>query len=413
MKALFGTYLQGDRVIWTVVIALSLLSVLAVYSSTGTLAYKYQGGNTWYYLFKHMGLMGFGLFLMYAVHLVPYSYFSRAGVLLIGLAIPMLLLTLVLGTNRNEATRWLTIPIINLSFQTSDLGKLALVTFLARQISKNQDTITDLKKGFLPMVLPVLAVCALIFPANFSTAALIFTGSMVLLFIGRAKVVHIIALLGTALLAGSFVFLLSYVLPMDKVLPRLETWKKRVETFAGRGDAQQVDDADANYQVEQAKIAIANGGITGVGPGNSTQRNFLPHPYSDFIYAIIIEEYGLISGLGVMFLYLVVLLRALLIAHRTESVFGSVLAFGCAFFLIFQALINMAVAVNLFPVTGQPLPLVSMGGTSLWFTSIALGMVLSVSRKSNEELKMQNDELKAERDAQDIPFSDDTDPVIT
>lgn len=396
MNRLWGKYLLGDRVIWAVVIALSLLSILAVYSSTGTLAYRYQEGNTWYYLVKHAGLMGFGLLLMYLVHLVPFSYFSRAGMLLLIIAIPLLLLTLVLGTNKNDATRWLTIPIINLSFQTSDLGKLALVTFLARQISRNQEHITDLKKGFIPAVLPVLAVCALIFPANFSTAALIFSGSMILLFIGRAKLSHIFGLIALAAVGGAFVLLLSYVVPVEKVLPRMATWKKRVETYVGKAERSAQENRDANYQVEQAKIAIANGGLTGVGPGNSTQRNFLPHPYSDFIFAIILEEYGLIGGLMVAFLYLILLLRAMLVAHRTESVFGSMLAFGCGFFLIYQALINMAVAVNLFPVTGQPLPLVSMGGTSLWFTSIALGMVLSVSRKPKDEVFEESETMSGE-----------------
>ena len=396
MNRLWGKYLLGDRVIWAVVIALSLLSILAVYSSTGTLAYRYQEGNTWYYLVKHAGLMGFGLLLMYLVHLVPFSYFSRAGMLLLIIAIPLLLLTLLLGTNKNDATRWLTIPIINLSFQTSDLGKLALVTFLARQISRNQEHITDLKKGFIPAVLPVLAVCALIFPANFSTAALIFSGSMILLFIGRAKLSHIFGLIALAAVGGAFVLLLSYVVPVEKVLPRMATWKKRVETYVGKAERSAQENRDANYQVEQAKIAIANGGLTGVGPGNSTQRNFLPHPYSDFIFAIILEEYGLIGGLMVAFLYLILLLRAMLVAHRNESVFGSMLAFGCGFFLIYQALINMAVAVNLFPVTGQPLPLVSMGGTSLWFTSIALGMVLSVSRKPKDEVFEESETMSGE-----------------
>ena len=368
--------------IWAVVFLLSVISVLAVYSSTGTLAYKYQGGNTLYYFIKHLLIVGMGIGIMYVVHNIKYSYFSKISVALIVLAFILLPLTLIMGTSRNEASRWLTLPIINLSFQTSDLAKLALITFLARQLAKSQDIIKDLKRGFLPLLLPIIGICVLILPANFSTAALLFCASIVLLFIGRARVIHIGALLGTAVIGASFVVLLALALPEDtvtKVLPRFPTWKQRVETFAAGSDASV--DPDKNYQAEQAKIAVAKGGLFRVAPGKSDQRNFLPHPYSDFIYAIIIEEYGMVGGAFVLFLYLILLLRGVKIATKSTKPFAALLAIGSCFMLIFQAMINMAVAVNLFPVTGQPLPLVSMGGTSIWFTSIAIGMVLSVSRE--------------------------------
>ncbi len=374
-------------VIWAVVLLLSLVSAMAVYSSTGTLAYRYQGGNTEYYFIKHFAIILLGWGLMYAIHKVPFKYFSRIAQVLIWVSIPLLAITLIAGTSRNEASRWLTLPIINLSFQTSDLAKLALIAYLARQLSRRQDKMDDFKEGFLHLVWPILLVCALILPANFSTSAVLFTSSLVVLYIGRVKLKYIAGLLGTIFIAGAFAILLSFVVPVEKVLPRFGTWKARVETYFSNAETPQ--QADANYQSDQAKIAIANGGIAGVGPGNSSQRNFIPHPYSDFIYAIIIEEWGIVGGMGVLFLYLILLFRGVRIVHKGANSFGAILAFGCCFSLIFQAFINMAVAVNLFPVTGQPLPLISMGGTSIWFTSIAIGMILSVSRsvgsKANPE----------------------------
>jgi cell division protein FtsW len=378
MSALIKRYLQGDLVIWTVVFLLSLVSAMAVYSSTGTLAHRYQGGNTEYYFIKHFSIIVLGWGIIYAIHNVPYKYFSRMAQVMLWLSVPLLIVTLASGTNLNEASRWLTVPIINLSFQTSDLAKLALIAFLARELSKRQEKVKDLKEGFAHLMWPIVLICALILPANFSTSAVLFVSSLVLLFIGGVRPLHIAGVLGLGAVVIAFIVLLSFVVPVEKVLPRFGTWKARVETFVS-GDEDPAK-SDATYQSDQAKIAIANGGLHGVGPGNSTQRNFLPHPYSDFIYAIILEEWGLIGGLFILFLYLILLFRALRIAHKGESVFGSLLAFGCSFSLVFQGFINMAVAVNLFPVTGQPLPLVSMGGTSIWFTSIAIGMILSVSR---------------------------------
>lgn len=363
------SYFKGDRTIWLIVILLSILSTLAVYSSTGTLAYKYQSGNTEYYLFKHFIILLFGFGLMYFGHLIKYTFYARISKIGILIAVPLLLFTLMMGSNINEASRWLTLPIINLSFQTSDFAKVALILYIARVLSRKQDNIKDFKGAFIPVMLPVVIVCGLILPANFSTAAVLFTTCLVIMFIGRINLKYIGSLIGIAVLAFGLFILAAYLTGYEG---RIKTWQARIENFS-KGDA------EGNYQVQQAKIAVATGGILGKGPGNSSQRNFLPHPYSDFIFAIIIEEYGLAGGTAVLLLYLLLFYRAIQIVRRTERAFAALITIGCAFSLVFQAMINMAVAVNLFPVTGQPLPMLSMGGTSIWFTSLALGIILSVS----------------------------------
>lgn len=379
--------LQGDRTIWVVVLLLSLVSTLAVYSSTGTLAYKYQSGNTEYYLIKHFTIMVFGLVLMYLAHLVRYTLYARISLLLLFLSIPLLFLTLFTG-EVNEASRWLTLPVVNISFQTSDLAKLALIMYLARLLAKKQEQIKELKTAFIPILIPVLICCGLILPSNFSTAAVLFATSLVLMFIGRVNLKYIAYMIGIGIAGLLLMFMIAKIYP--QVLPRMDTWIARVESFKG-GDEKE------NYQVEHAKIAIATGGIIGKMPGNSLQRNVLPHPYSDFIFAIIIEEYGLIGGAFLVLLYLILLYRGVRIATRSHGSFAAFLAIGLSFSLVFQAFINMAVAVNLLPVTGQPLPLVSMGGTSLWFTSIAVGIILSVSRDT--EAKETNSETPKEDEA--------------
>ena len=363
--------IKGDKIIWLVVIILSVFSILAVYSSTGTLAYKYQGGNTEYYMIKHFIILVLGLFLMYLAHLVKYTYFSRIFQIALWIAVPLLLLTLFFGLNLNEARRVLPLP-FGLTFQTSDLAKLTLIMYLARMLTKRQEVIKDFKSAFLPIVIPVLIVCFLILPANFSTAAILFTTSLVLMFIGRVSLKHIFSMVGIGIVIMFFMVLIAKSYP--NFLPRVDTWISRVENF-------KEPNAEENYQVEQAKIAIASGGIVGKMPGNSEQRNFLPHPYSDFIFAIIIEEYGLIGGSLVVFLYLILLFRAVKIVAKVPRNFGAFLTIGVAFSLVFQAMINMAVAVNLLPVTGQTLPFISMGGTSIWFTSISIGIILSVSKE--------------------------------
>jgi cell division protein FtsW len=373
MSTILGN-LRGDRVIWVIVILLSIFSLLTVYSSTGTLAYKYQSGNTEYYMMKHLIILLFGFLIMYLTHLVKFTYFSRIFQIALYIAVPLLILTLFVGLDLNEAKRLLPLP-FNLTFQTSDLAKLTLILYLARLLSKKQDHIKDFKSAFLPLMIPVLIVCILILPANFSTAAMLFVTSLVLMFIGRVNLKYIFSLIGIGIV--SFVFLLLIANAYPEVLPRADTWKTRIVSFMDKENI----DPDKNYQVEQAKIAIAEGGLIGKFPGNSTQRNFLPHPYSDFIFAIFLEEYGLAGGSFLVLLYMILFYRVVRIVTKIPRNFGAFMAVGLGFSLVFQAMINMAVAVNLIPVTGQPLPLISMGGTSIWFTSISLGVILSVSRE--------------------------------
>ena len=368
------TYVKGDKIIWAIVTLLSLLSILVVYSSIVTLAYKYKAGDTTYYLFKHSIIIGMGLMLMYLTHRVKFTYYSRLSQIALFAAVPLLLFTLLKGANLNEASRWLEVPGTGLTFQTSDFAKLALIAYVARMLAIKQNKIDDFKGTFLPIVIPVAIICGLILPANFSTAAVLFTICLIMMFIGRIPAKHLMILVGSAITFFALFVMLIFLLP--HINNRVETWKSRVGNFVHHDE----ENAQGNYQTDQAKIAIATGGIIGKGPGKSTQRNFLPHPYSDFIYAIIIEEYGLAMGVVIILLYLILLYRGINIATKSQNPFGSLLAMGCCLSLVFQAMINMAVAVNLFPVTGQPLPLVSMGGTSIWFTSITIGVVLSVSR---------------------------------
>lgn len=378
-------YFKGDRTIWLIVFILSLFSLLAVYSSTGTLAYKYQSGNTEYYLFKHLIILALGIALMYGAHRIKYTMYSKISALALFVTVPLLLLTLMMGTNLNEASRWLTLPGTNITFQTSDFAKLALIMYVARVLSKKQNEITSFKSAFLPVMVPVLLVCGLILPANFSTSAVLFASCLFLMLIGRISIKYIASLIGIGVLGFGLYVAVAYATGNTG---RIETWKARVERFTN-------PEEEDNYQTDQAKIAIATGGLLGKFPGNSTQRNFLPHPYSDFIYAIIIEEYGLLGGALMVFLYILLFYRVIRFIHHSPMAFGTLLAVGCAFGLVFQAMINMAVAVNLFPVTGQPLPLVSMGGSSIWFTSIGIGIVLSVSRQVEKEKKEGGSELAA------------------
>ncbi len=390
-------YFKGDGIIWGVIICLTLISVLAVYSSTGTLAYKYQGGNTTYYILKHLSFMLIGFVAIYITHLIPYKYYSRLAQLLLFISIPLLGLTMVMGTAINSASRWLTLPGIGITIQTSDFAKLALIMYIARVLSLKQEEIKDFKKAFLPIIIPVGLVCILILPSNLSTSLMIFAVSIILMFVGRISIKHLL-LLGLAGIIFLSLFVLIAPMTKTKLGHRVDTWKHRVETYIGKDTEK---DDDNNFQAEQAKIAVATGGILGKGPGNSTQRNFLPFPFSDFIYAIIVEEYGLIGGILVLFLYLYLLYRAGVIVRKTDRTFPAFLTFGLSLSLVFQAMINMAVAVNLFPVTGQTLPLVSMGGSSILFTSSALGIILSVSRginKEETEISENKEEEETEKD---------------
>jgi cell division protein FtsW len=387
----FSQRTKGDKVIWALVILLVLASLLVVYSATGSLAYKLYRGNTEIYLFKQIAFISIGLAVIYFAHKVNYTIWSKVAYFLFLISIPLLIYTLFFGVRMNEGSRWIRLPIINMTMQTSDLAKLALFMYVSRQISKRQNTIKDFKQGYLPLIIPVGLVCALIAPANLSTALLLGASCMLLFFIGRANTKHLLMTIGIAcipiimLIAAAMI---KHSAGDDEVAStkksssgglfgRVDTWISRVEGFM-YGSKQSIDD-DA-YQVTQAKIAIAKGGVVGVGPGNSTQRDFLPQAYNDFIYPIIIEEYGLLGGAFILFIYLVFLWRSIRIFKRCPYAFGAFLALGLSFTLVIQAIANMAVSVNLFPVTGVTLPLVSMGGSSFLFTCFAIGIILSVAR---------------------------------
>lgn len=382
---------KGDRVIWALVVLLALVSLLAVYSATGSLAYKNYRGNTEVYLFKQIAFILAGIMVIYFAHLVNYTFYSRAAKIAFLISLPLLFYTLFFGVKMNEGSRWIRLPLINMTMQTSDFARLALFMYLARLISKKQDVIKDFKKGFLPIMAPVAITCLFIAPANLSTALLLGSSCLLLMFIGRISTRHILLTIGAALIPLLFLFSAAIIrhskakneelaaVPAktsSSLFGRIDTWIGRMESFMyGSTEAD-----EGAYQVSQAKIAISKGGVFGVGPGNSTTRDYLPQAYNDFIYAIIIEEYGLIGGAFIMFIYLVFLYRCIRIYKRCPFAFGAFLALGLSFSLAIQAVANMAVTVNLFPVTGVTLPLVSMGGTSFIFTCLAIGIILSVSR---------------------------------
>ncbi|HPD95529.1 MAG: FtsW/RodA/SpoVE family cell cycle protein [Bacteroidales bacterium] len=378
MGKIFGRYLKGDRTIWLVVFFLSAISLLAVYSSTGTLAYKYYGGNTSHFLLKQLGFLIFSLVVVFIAHLISYKVYYPFSTLLMGISIPLLLFTLVFGTQLNEASRWIEIPGLGITLQSSDVAKFSLVLYVAKVLSQYQKEPINLKQLTFKLMLPIALICVLILPANFSTAVLVGITCWLLMFVGRVKLRHLLGFTGVGAMALAILILVAL---QFNTIKRVHTWKTRIESFASS------ENDESNYQVEQSKIAIATGGIFGKGPGKSTQRNFLPHPYSDFIYSIIVEEYGWIGAIGIIMLYMILLYRAALIVKKSKRTFPALLAFGLALLIVLQAFVNMAVAVNLIPVTGQPLPLVSMGGTSLFFSSAAFGIILSISRtQSKKEL---------------------------
>lgn len=363
---------KGDRWIWLIIILLSLISVMAVYSSTGTLAYKKGVGVEKLLLTKHVIFVLVGIAMIYFAHLLDYRYYAGISKVLMVVTIPLLFYTLIFGAHVNDASRWVKIPVIGLTFQTSDLAKLALITFLARMLTKKQENIKDVKQAFIPIMGSVCVVFILIALANLSTALMLFGVSILLLIMGRISIKQILIVCAGGIVLLMFVIFLG---------PRRETYKSRIRTFM---HPEQVH-SDKSYQADQSKIALATGGVFGKGPGNSTQRNFLPHPYSDFIFAIIVEEYGTIGAMAIILLYLFLLYRCVKIVTKAPKAFGALLAAGLSFSLTIQAFANMAVAVGLGPVTGVPLPLVSMGGTSILFTSIAFGIILSVSRDVEEQ----------------------------
>jgi cell division protein FtsW len=362
-----NTYFKGDRMIWYIVAALSVIGILVVYSSTQTLAFRKMEGDTEYYLRKHTLLVVLAMCVMWIAHRIDYRFYAGISKFALWLSVPLLLFALFFGTKIHDASRWITIPIINQSFQPSDLAKLALIAHLATMLSKRQQNIEDLKDSIFPMLMWIGVICGLIALSNFSNAFMLFCTCLLLLFIGRVPVRYFIVLILVGLLT------ISLALYMGQ---RWKTFLSRIDGYT----AQFTGSKDISYQAEQSFIAIAKGGILGEGPGNSTQREFLPYPFSDLVYATIVEEYGLLGGMVVLFLFLALLYRGMMIMARSNRAFGGLLAAGLSFSLVVQAMVNMCVAVGLVPITGLPLPLLSMGGTSLLFTGMSIGVILSVSR---------------------------------
>jgi len=378
-------HIKGDRTIWAVVGLLALFSFLPVYIASSNLAYLYGDGNTIKFLLKHFAHLLLGFAILYGVHKIPYHYFRGLSIIALPIVFILLLITLSQGTTIEgaNASRWIRVPFVGVTFQTSTLAAVVLMTYVARYLSKIKDKSVTFKETLLPLWLPIFLILALILPANFSTTAIIFSMLVVLVFIGGYPIRYLGIVLGIGLLLLTMFIVTAKAFP-DLFPNRVDTWMSRIESF--------IDDEDtaADYQIEKAKIAIASGGVAGLGPGKSIQKNFLPQSSSDFIYAIIVEEFGLIGALFLMFLYLMLLFRIVIVAHKSNTIFGKLLVIGVGLPIVFLALINMAVAVELFPVTGQTLPLISSGGSSIWMTCLAIGMVLSVSAKREAVINEEN-----------------------
>ncbi len=386
MSNLFQKYLKGDRIIWGIIFLLAVASLLTVYSATGSLAYKNQGGNTTYYMFKQLVFLTIGIGLIVLVHRIPYKYFARFAVVLLYLSILLLLVTLITGSNLNEASRWLALPGIGISFQPSELAKISLIFYVARVLAHNQSDEGIGLGAFKQIMFHTGVVCLLILPENLSTAALLGLIVMTMMFLGQVPLKYLF-LTGVG---GAVIITVVLLLSMNGIVlfERASTWSARVERFFNENEEGNEDDP-GSYQVTQSKIAIATGCIIGKVPGNSDQRNFLPHPYSDFIYAIIAEEFGLVGAIIILFAYLFLLARVGVLVQSSHRTFPAFMAVGLGLMLVSQSFVNMGVAVGIFPVTGQPLPLVSMGGTSILFSCVAFGAILSVSRQNIEEKENQ------------------------
>lgn len=388
LQSLFKN-LQGDRVIWALVAMLAIFSFMPVYSASTNLVYVVGNGSTMGHLVKHAALLLMGFAIMFGVHKIPYRYFSGGAVLMYPVVIGLLIYTLAQGTTIGgaNASRWIRVPIVGVGFQTSTLAALVLMVYVARYISRNKDKDILFKESLLQLWLPVGVALALILPANFSTTAIIFFVILILVFLGGYPIKYIFYILGMGIAALSIFILIAKAFP-DAMPNRVNTWQSRIESFSDPNETE-------GYQVEKAKIAIATGGIGGRGPGKSVQKNFLPQSSSDFIYAIIIEEYGLIGGMVILVFYFLLLMRILIAAKKAGTVFGTMLVISIGIPIIFQAMTNMAVATNLLPVTGQTLPLISSGGTSIWMTCFGLGIILSVSSANEvteEQLEEENED---------------------
>ncbi len=377
MKSIFKQ-LQGDKTIWAIVAILALFSFMPVFSASTNLVYVVGKGSTMGYLLKHMVLVIMGFVIIYIVHRIPYRYFSGGSVLMIPVVVMLLIFTLAQGTliGGENASRWIRIPFVGIGFQTSTLAGVVLMVYVARYLAKNRDKAIDFKESLIQFWLPIGLVLMLILPANFSTTAIIFSMILVMSFIGGYPLKYLGYIVGIGVFSLALFILVVKAFP-DAMPNRVQTWQSRIENFA-------TNEGKESYQVEKAKIAIVTGGMVGKGPGKSVQKNFLPQSTSDFIYAIIIEEFGLIGGVLIVSIYFLLLFRLFVVVRNTATVFGSLLVLGVGLSIVFQAIINMCVATNLFPVTGQTLPLISSGGTSIWMTCFALGMVLSVSASKEE-----------------------------
>ncbi|MCG7501285.1 FtsW/RodA/SpoVE family cell cycle protein [Tenacibaculum sp. Mcav3-52] len=377
MKNIFR-HIKGDRAIWAIVAMLAIFSFMPIYSASTNLVYVVGNGSTLGHLVKHIVLLITGFAVIYGVHKIPYRYFSGGSVLMLPVVVLLLVFTLAQGTTIGgaNASRWIRIPFVGIGFQTSTLAGLVLMVYVARYLAKNKEKIISFKESLLQLWLPVGLVLVLILPANFSTTAMVFFMILMVSFIGGYPLKYIGYILGIGLFAFLFFILVAKAFP-DAMPNRVNTWKSRIESFSQ-------SDGEEDYQVEKAKIAIATGGVIGKGPGKSVQKNFLPQSSSDFIYAIIVEEYGFAGAIVVIFIYFLLLFRILITAKKATTIFATLLVVGVGIPIVFQAMINMAVAVNILPVTGQTLPLISSGGTSIWMTCFALGMILSVSASKNE-----------------------------
>ncbi len=385
--------IKGDKAIWASAGLLAIFSFLPVYSSSSNLAYLYGDGSTFQYLVNHFIYLFLGFVIMFFVHKVPYRYFIGISILMLPILILLLLYTVSQGMviDGANASRWISIPFLNKTFQTSTLASVVLLTYVARYMAKVKDQNYNFQDSILPLWLPVAVVLGLILPANLSTTAILFFMVLLVVFIGGYPLKYLGVVIGTGVVVLAMFMLTAKAFP--GLFPnRVDTWISRIENFAND------EDTEADYQIEHAKVAIASGGVTGVGIGKSVQRNFLPQSSSDFIYAIIVEEMGLIGAFGVMIVYLMLFFRIIIVATKADSPFGKLLVIGVGLPIIFQALVNMAVAVELFPVTGQTLPLISSGGSSIWMTCLALGMVLSVSAKRQEEIQKQEEEQEVDED---------------
>jgi len=398
MKQLIGN-LKGDKGIWSFVALLALFSFMPVFSASSNLAYLGHGtGNTLGYLVKHLGHIFFGFLIIFWVHKIPYHYFRSISKWLLPVVWVVLAITMIKGTviGGANASRWLQIPFVGISFQPSAFAALVLFVFVARYLSKTREKPIDFVESLKELWLPVFITLIFILPSNFSTTALIFSMILMLAFIGKYPMKYIAVIVGSGIVFLTFFVLISKAFPDAKFFSRVRTWESRIENFST--DKPDEDD----YQIEKAKIAIASGKIYGLGPGKSVQKNFLPQSSSDFIYAIIVEEYGIIGGIGVLSLYLLLLIRFVVASHKATTLFGKLVVIGLGFPMIFQAMINMAVAVELLPVTGQTLPLISSGGTSIWMTCIALGIIIGVTKKEEEIAQELKDTAKREEALQKL-----------